>query len=373
MKKLALLLSMTIFISAKGQRDQQTSLEGNKETIAILSMDSRGLNIENVPMGNLVRLEIEKTQQYEVMDKYDVAFEMKEAGIDAANCFGKNQLVEAGQILKVDKMLTGSVDKFGDKIIYTLRLIDVEGDRIEKATVIEFVHQPEDIQTMTTLIVNDLLDIENDETTYEMLVSFQRPITNNRTSLSLDGPRFGALIASGRMAQRLTDERENGGLGLGLPVASMFGYQWETQYVSAGDFSALFEFIPSVNAIESSVSFSMTILHGIRYQGIEFGFGPAFRLSRIGEGYYNDAGDWVFLGEGIEVPENAKVVSAFDTRAPVGLHTGLVVAAGYTFTSGYLNFPVNVYWSPSPQLDSSTWGIILGFNIAKNPVRQIPN
>lgn len=374
MKKLVLLMCIGSFFSMNGQINQNNSIEGNKESIAILSMDSRGVNIENIPMGNLVRLELEKTQRFEVMDKYDVAFQMEDAGIDAGHCFGKNQLVEAGSILGVQNMLTGSVDRFGDKIIYTLRLIDVQGNRIEKASVIEFVYQPEDIQTMTTLIVNDLLGIENDPTIYEMLVSFQRPITNSRTSLSLDGPRFGVLVAEGTMASRLMDDKKNGGLGLSAPVASMFGYQWETQYVSAGDFSALFEFIPSVNAIESNVTFSLTILHGARYNGWELGFGPAFRLSRLGEGYFdsNNNDQWVLL-EGTEAPEGEKVVTAFDRRAPVGLNTGLVVAIGKTFTSGYLNFPVNVYWSPSPQLESNTFGLVLGFNIAKTPVRQIPN
>lgn len=375
MKKLVLLVTMIFSVlQSQAQLGSDSNQGSTKNTIAVLSMDSRGINVENIPMGNLVRLELEKTQRYEVLDKYDVAHIMEEAGIDASTCFGKNQLIEAGKILEADNMLTGSVEKFGDKIIYSLRLIDVNGERIEKTSVIEFVYQLEDLQTMTTLIVNELLGIENDQVKYEMLVSFDRPITNSRTSLSLDGPRFGVIAIEGLMAQRLMDDKANGGLGLKTPFLSMFGYQWETQYISAGDFSALFEFIPAVNGIETGTpSFSLTILHGMRYNGWELGFGPAFRIGRNGEGYYDEnTRTWTYiddLPDGSELP----LSRGFDNRAPVGLNTGLVIAVGKTISSGYLNFPINVYWSPSSQLETNTFGLILGFNIANSRPTQTPN
>ncbi|NVK26473.1 MAG: hypothetical protein HWE14_00445 [Flavobacteriia bacterium] len=372
MKRIALFFSLTMAFSSTNAQDN-TSMHGNNETIAVLSMDSRGINIDNIAMGNLVRLELEKTQRYEVMDKYDVAHEMEEAGIDASKCFGKNQLVEAGKVLKAQNMLTGSVEKFGDKIIYTLRLIDVEDERIEKTTVIEFVFQIEDIQTMTELIIKDILDIEYDPVVYDMLANFERPITNDRTSLSLDGPRFGIQFLEGRLGERLSDSRENGGLGMAVPMTSVFGYQWETQYISRGDFQALFEFIPTVNAIETGTpSFSLTILHGMRYDGWELGFGPAFRVMKLGQGYFDENNNWNLANE---VPDGSgyELVTNFDARGDVKLNTGLIVAIGKTFRNSYINVPVNLYWSPSPQLKSNIIGLVVGFNIANSPVRKTPN
>ncbi len=373
MRKLALIISLTAFSTMTMKGQNSNAMNNDRETIAVLSMDSRGLNIDNVSMGNLVRLELEKTQRFEVMDKYDVAHTMEEAGIDISTCFGKNQLVEAGQILGSQNMLTGAVEKFGEKIIYTLRLIDVRGARIERTSVIEFVNQVEDIQTMTTLIVQDLLDIEMDQVKYEMLASFDKPITNSRTSVNLNGPRFGIQVFQGQVADRLTAAKSEGGFGMNYPVMSVFGYQWETQYISAGDFQALFEFIPTVNGIETgNPSFSLTVLHGMRYDGWEFGFGPAFRVTRMGQGYYDESDNWVLSDE---VPQgvNAELITNIDSRGPVKLNTGLILALGKTIHSGYLNLPINVYWSPSPQLNSNIFGVILGFNIAKAPVNRTPN
>lgn len=354
-------------------QDNQPNFGGEERAvIAVLSMDSRGVNIENVPMGNLVRLELEKTQRYEVMDKYDVAYELEKEGIDPASCFGKNQLVDVGKMLGADNMLTGSVEKFGDKIIYTLRLIDVRQQRIEKTTVLEFVYQLEDIQTMTKIMVNDLLGIPNDQLEVEMLINFERPITNSKTSLSLNGPRFGVQFYDGEIASRLMADRQNGGFGLNNPVTSTFGYQHEVQYISAGDFQALFEFIGTINNIETGMpGFSLTILNGMRYDGWEIGFGPSFRIAKMAEGAYDSEGVWRMASE-LTDPGSYDLMYNLDSRGDIRLNTGLIVAAGRTFSSGYLNFPVNVYWSPSTNLNSNIFGVMLGFNIAKRPRRE-PN
>ncbi len=372
MKKFALILCTSV-ITAFNANAQSGSMDSNKESIAVLSMDSKGLNIDNISMGNLVRLELEKTQRYEVLDKYDVAHIMEEAGIDVSTCFGKNQLVEAGEILHADNMLTGAVEKFGDKIIFTLRLIDVSEAKIERTSVIEFINQIEDIQVMTTLIVQDILDIEKDQVKYEMLASFDQPITNSRTSVNLNGPRFGIQYFDGQIGRRLMDSEDVGGYGMNTPIMSVFGYQWEKQYISAGEFQALFEFIPTVNGIETgNPTFSLTVLHGMRYNGWELGFGPAFRVARIGRGYYDGEGIWNLSDE---VPDGSgyQLIDNIDSRGAVKLNTGLIVALGKTIHSGYLNFPINIYWSPSPQLNSNIFGLILGFNIAKSPVSRVPN
>lgn len=363
---------MFLAFTAKGQ-NESLSMGQPSKTIAILSMDCQGVDIDNVQMGNLVRLELEKTGVYQVMDKYDVAFQIKEAGIEQKTCFGKNQLVEAGKVLKTDLMLTGSVEEFGDKIIFTLRLIDVNQGTIPKAVVKEYVNQISDLQVMTRLTIAELLGLPFDQTDMEMLASFDKPITNDRSSISLNGPRFGLQQATGRLGSRLMDAKSNGGLGLNNPFFSTFGYQWETQYISAGEFQALFEFIPTINAIETGTpSLSFSVIHGMRYHGWELGFGPTFRLTKLADGYFDNDGNW-FLDDGSELPADADIVQAFDTRGAVKLNTGLVVAVGKTIHSGYLNIPINIFWSPSPQLKSNTVGLILGFNIAKTPIRRDPN
>ena len=59
----------------------------DKESIAIVSMDTKGLKLDNIALANLVRIELEKIDTFEVLDKYDVADAMSDNGIDAKSCF----------------------------------------------------------------------------------------------------------------------------------------------------------------------------------------------------------------------------------------------------------------------------------------------
>ena len=66
-----------------------------------------------------------------------------------------------------------------------------------------------------------------------------------------------------------------------FPVTSMFGYQFEKQYLSSGDFQALVEVIVAVNGLESgSLIPSIAFINGFRFNngGYEFGLGPVVRL-----------------------------------------------------------------------------------------------
>lgn len=339
---------------------------GAKESIAIVAIDAQGLSLDNISMGNLVRLELEKTRQFEVLDKYDVAHLLEKNNIAPEKSFGKRKLVDIGELLGADKMLTGSAEKFGDKIIFILRLIDVEDSKIEKTSVMEYIYEEEHIQRMARVSVNDLLGIENDKEVIEVLVNFERPITSDKASLRLNGPRFGVQAFSGTIADRLRAPKSEGGFN-SYAFSSVFAYQHEFQYISSGEFQALFEMLGAVNGIETGhFTPSFTILNGLRYHGWEIGFGPVFRVSKTAHGYFDDSGKW-FREHEMQEGENYEIVKTIDSRGNLELSTGLVFAVGKTFTSGYLHLPINLYYSPTPQLDSHVFGLMLGFTIAKRP------
>lgn len=48
-----------------------------KASVAVLHIDTRGLGYDPVGMGHLVRLELEKLNIYEVVDRYDVDYLIK--------------------------------------------------------------------------------------------------------------------------------------------------------------------------------------------------------------------------------------------------------------------------------------------------------
>jgi hypothetical protein len=341
-------------------------LAQDQPSIAIVSIDTKGLALDNVSMGNLVRLELEKTNTFEVLDKYDVADIMKQNSIEPADCFGKTKLVKVGKLLKADKMLSGSAEKFGDKIIIILRMIDVKTEKIEKTNVMEYLDQQSEVQVMVEISIKNLLAIPNDEILVDLLVNYDRPITSPKTTVRLNGPRMGATWTSGRTAKRMGADRNEGGFGM-YPISSMFGYQIEKQYLSSGDFQALIELIPALNGLESGYIIpSLTFMNGFRFNkyGFEFGLGPVIRVVQTAEGYFDDQDKWHLAKE---LPEGSDYTleHAMDNRGEYGVSTGLIIAIGKTFRSGYLNMPVNLYFSP--RKEGNIVGLTVGFNIAQKP------
>ena len=80
-----MMLAIVLFaasISASAQNQ-------TKPTAAVLGIDSKGVIQDAASVGYMVRLELEKTNLYNVMDKYDVAEAVKKNNIDVATCFGK--------------------------------------------------------------------------------------------------------------------------------------------------------------------------------------------------------------------------------------------------------------------------------------------
>lgn len=347
-----------------------TAVSQSKARIAAISIDGKGLNVDNEVLTGIINLELEKTNRFEVLDKYDVADAMKKNSISPYECYGKSCLVRAGKLLKTDKMLTGSVEKIGNKIIVILRMVDVAGDAIEKSDVVEYIDQQNELQVMLRISLNNLLGIENDQKLVDLLVNFQQPISSSKTTVNLSGPRMGAAYTMGEYGKRMSAPSNQGGFNM-YPVSSMFGYQLETQYLSAGDFQALVEFVGTINGMESGTfSPSLLIMNGFRFNksGFEFGLGPIFRVSKIAKGYYNSDGKWVLTkynhaeSLGYDVREN------LDRRGSYRIGSGLIFAVGKTFRSGYLNVPVNAY--VSPRKDGTVVGLTFGFNISKGHKRR---
>ena len=345
------------------------SFSQEKVSIAVIGIDTKGIKLDNISLGNLVRLELEKANLYEVLDKYDVSNILNENGVDANNCFGKTKLVRVGEMLKVDKVLTGNVDKFGDKIIFVLRMIDVKSQKIEKTNVMEYLDLQEEIQTMARISVNNLIGIENDALIVDLLINYDLLVSSPKTTVKLNGPRMGASFTTGDVAKRLSASDDEGGYNM-FPVTSIFGYQYELQYLSSGDFQALIEAVGCISGLEAGNFIpSISLMNGFRFNksGWEIGLGPIFRLAKTAEGYWDEDGKWNLA---VDMPEGASydLIYGIDNRGDYKLSTSLIIAFGKTFRSGYLNVPVNIYYVPKK--DGSTIGLIFGFNIAKKQRRN---
>ena len=337
----------------------------NRPKIAVLSIDSKDLVTDQETLTNLVNLELEKTNRFEVLDKYDVRDILKKNNIVKNECYGKSCLIRAGKILDVQKVLSGSIEKVGEKLIIILRIVDINSESFEKADVMEYIYQMPEIQFMIRISINNLLGIQNDQNLVNLLVNYSQPITSPKTTVKLNGPRIGAAWTFGEVGKKLQTSKEKGGFN-SFPLSSMFGYQFEKQYLSSGDFQALIEAVPSINGLESGNFFpSLVFMNGFRFNksGFEFGVGPVFRAVKTAKGYYDENGDWKLVGD-TPVDPKYNVVESIDSRGDFTFSTGLILAVGKTIKSGYLNIPLNLYISPKK--DGLILGFSFGFNVARS-------
>lgn len=134
-----------------------------KPLLTVLNFDSQGTEFTPVQLGNLARMEVEKLDKFEVMDRYDVNYMIKKHELDLEHCYGKICLTEVGEIINVDKMMSGTVEIYGETMIVTIRLIDVKTKTIVKAHVKEFINLPQQIRKIFEISIREMFGLENDE------------------------------------------------------------------------------------------------------------------------------------------------------------------------------------------------------------------
>tara|TARA_Y100000385_G_C13072663_1_gene629813 strand:+ start:586 stop:1707 length:1122 start_codon:yes stop_codon:yes gene_type:complete len=353
------------------------SFNAQSQSAAVLSVYTQSAKISPEMAQSVLRVEMTKTEKFNVIDKLDMIEILEENEIDITNCYGKKCLLRVGKSAGVDKVVTGSIENLGKKIVVTVKILDVDSESYDKVAIEEFISLDSEIQSMVKIVVNKALGIENSQEILNTLVYFNQPPVTPTTYLKNNGPRMGLSYVIGNTAKILSASKAEGGLGINSPVVmSQIGYQFEGSYLSAGDFQALLEGLIFITGVEKGLfSPSIALLNGFRSSknGWEFGFGPTFRISSTAEGYYEvDANgnydvidDWNYRAEGnwqgaAPVFEYRTDFSGYSNPR---IKTGWVWALGKTFHSGYLNIPVNLFYSSGSE--GGYLGLSMGFNIAK--------
>ncbi len=375
MKTSKLLLRILVGITLQGfsiSGVAQNTLPITKAKVVVLDFDTKIPNYTPTAMGNLVRIELEKLDTFDVMDRYDVTYLVEKNELKVTNCYGKICLVDLGKALGADKMLTGSIEIYGPSIVYTMHLIDVKTEKIESSQVTEFLNDQNEIQTMTAVMLRQLF---NKPVEYNVISQLTKPDSYDARArtpvtekINLSGPRMGATFFTGEAATILAAPKSQGGYKA-FPLMFQFGYQFEKQYLAAGDFQALFEFIPMITGLDQGLVIpSFTIMNGIRAnkRGYEFAFGPTFNLVQKDYGYYDNENNWIRRSEWNAANLNSPnvVTPAFeqrlDSRGDYTLGSNFVFGVGKTFRSGNLNIPVNAYAIPG----RTGWrfGLSFGYN-----------
>lgn len=338
------------------------------QSLAIISADVR--NIEEVKaqvLVDMIRLELEEHSNIPVMDRYEVQDKLQELNLKNDNCLSTSCLSGAAKQLGVTKMVTATVEKLGEKIYYTVRLVDSEKGINERSIVEAFIPQTELLQQFTSIMIRRLFNIEvleEEKRPYVKADDFASKLNLPESDyIRANGPRMGVSIHFGSPSQEIFQKpKSEGGYDIAFPVFYQFGYQFEKQYLTAGSFQALVECLVLVSGVEQGIfAPTLTIMNGFRSSsnGLEFAFGPTFGLTRKAEGYENQEGQFIITND---VPEGFDVKNQMDSRGESQLNAGFVFGIGKTFRTGNMNIPVNGYFTTNKEAFS--YGLSIGFNSA---------
>jgi TolB-like protein len=353
------------------------------QTVAVAQIKTFKVYAHSSTVSKMVRMELIKLEKHNVLDEFDM-YEVEDmAKYDS--CFAKQCLIEYGERLKTDYIISGSVDKIGAKIIISLKLIDVKSKKVQKTVSEEFMDKETELQRMIGITVARLNGLEPNADLVKSLKFNNELITsNNLGRVNNSGPRMGLALAHGKIEEFMTRSETRGGMDMN-PIVSNLGYQFEAQYVGTENFSALFEFIPSLAGLEQGKFIpSFSVMNGFRFgnAGWEFAFGPTFSVSKKSTGLFDHQGKYDaydygkywsrsdlqnagFESSSSAIAENGYTFgSHLDKRGDLKLSTRWLMAFGRTFTSGSLNIPVNVYYSSIKK--GGMLGVSVGFNITRS-------
>jgi hypothetical protein len=369
-KTYLVLVSCLIAFAGIPALQAQTYPQSSTPLVAVFHIDTKGLNYDPVQMGNLVRLELEKTAQYRLIDRYDLDYLIEKNNLKLAGCYGALCLSGIGKVLNLDLILSGSVELAGDMIITHFRLINVKTEQIERSIIRQYLNIPKEVPEMVSLAIKEFYELPINAEVKRKLTKqndFDNMVNNpTEYRLASDGPRMGFTVFTGTSANRIQESKSKGGYDA-FPMMFQFGYQFEKQYLNQGRYQALFEFIPMITGIDQQLFIpSLTIMNGFRdnFKGWEIAFGPTFSFIRSREWAEGSDGTLYDIGTfGVNAPDDATIYDRLDSRGLPALTSGFIIAFGRTFKSGHMNLPINGYVIPSN--NGARFGISFGFN-AKN-------
>lgn len=381
------------------------SAQDNLPTIAVANPNVNSLESKPEIIAKMLRLELVKMNQYKVYDEFDMADVLKTNIEFRTDCYGQNCLVKLGKELNVDYVMCGSFDGLGNKIVLTIKIVDVKNHTIFKSAVKEFDNQEIELQRMIEILLKEMHGVEVQKEINERLAFKNELITSNNVGkINNSGPRIGYAYMFGSVREFAMRPESQGGMDI-FPGVSMIGYQFEGQYVGTENFSALIEGIVNISGLEQGQFIpSISIMNGFRFGkgGWEIAFGPGFGLKKTSRGFFDNENlfsdnsqyfsqkDWELYAQRefsddpqyntsgtfiAPTPEEFNPTYNFDRRygdirGDVSLNTSFIFAVGRTFRAGALNIPVNIFYSS--QRRGGMAGINVGFNVqkSKRPINQ---
>lgn len=110
------------------------SSHAESENLTIAVMDFQGLGVSPVDASSMtdrLRFELLKTKRFEVMERNEMNLILQEQAFQQTGCVDQGCAVEAGKLIAVRKVVSGSISRVGGIYTVNAKLLDVESGRVE--------------------------------------------------------------------------------------------------------------------------------------------------------------------------------------------------------------------------------------------------
>ncbi|MBI5203450.1 MAG: hypothetical protein HZA11_00865 [Nitrospirae bacterium] len=146
-------------VNTKPPEERPKAVKRIDTMLAVFDLETKGKvdNDISYPLSESIRREVVKSGKYEVIDRGNMNKILGEQKFQLSGCAAGECIVEAGQLLGVGKIITGSVSLVGKTYYLSLSLINVETGKIEDVSEDECKCEVDDLIKSSKRLVKKLL------------------------------------------------------------------------------------------------------------------------------------------------------------------------------------------------------------------------
>lgn len=167
--------------------------ESQKTNIAVIDLNSHGglTKSEISSLSDRLRSLLVRTKAFDVVDRGQMEEILKEQGFQMSGCTSAECAIEAGQILGVEEMITGSIGKIGRLYTIDIVLIDVQTARIIKSITRDYQGEIEGLVALMQSITNELSGLQKPQTTPKKKIEISVNSQPNNSEVYIDNQLVG--------------------------------------------------------------------------------------------------------------------------------------------------------------------------------------
>jgi len=209
----------------------QTAFSAPKQQISIAVQDLSAKGVAQADadiLSDRIRTELVNTGLFRVMERGQMESILKEQGFQKSGiCEEQSCMVEVGQLLGVQRILSGTIGKIGQTYTITVRLIDVQSGEILIATTVDCKCAIDVVLQKSTKEIIQLF-VQKNSPAPEKPPTAEQPSSNQqlKTSLAIRGkPEGSSVFINGSLAGKVPLKIDSIQPGSAAIKAELQGYQ----------------------------------------------------------------------------------------------------------------------------------------------------